>query len=185
MAWQYEGSGFLGKPHCCLCQSLPTLQVRASGLWPLGGSLDLRCRSHRVVLHGLSPSSPKLSIFSVPAPTYRSPCTEPFDGFRSTFGHSSGFTTDSRAPESTVISRYQTRSPSFSTELLSMDMLLIVTVFSSTSSGSHTSHAATFNWYFVRSTFSLTGDVVLGSCNWQMLAVYAQYLTHRTNRDVH
>ena len=32
-----------------------------------------------------------------------------------------------------------------------------------------------FNWYFVRSTFSLTKDVVLKSCNWQMLIVYAQF----------
>ena len=45
-------------------------------------------------------NSPRLSIFSPPGPTFRCPFTEPFDGFRSTSGKSSGFTTDSPAPES-------------------------------------------------------------------------------------
>ena len=48
-----------------------------------------------------------------------------------------GFTADSRAPESTVISRYRPRLPPVSTGLLSTDMLPIVTVFRSTSSGNH------------------------------------------------
>ena len=38
-----------------------------------------------------------------------------------------------------------------------------------------------FNWNFIRSTFSLTGN---GSFAWQML-VHTQLLTHRTNGDVH
>ena len=82
-------------------------------------------------------SSPRLSIFSPPGPTYRCPFTEPFDGFKSIFGQSSAFTTDSHVPESTVISRYRPRSPSVATGLLSMDMLPIVTAFRSTSSGPH------------------------------------------------
>ena len=65
------------------------------------------------------------------------PFTEPFDGFKSIFGQSSGFTTDSPAPESTVISRCRPRSPSVATGLLSMDMFPIVTAFKSTSSAPH------------------------------------------------
>ena len=41
---------------------------------------------------------------TVREPLYRCPFTEPFDGTRSTYGHSSGFTTDSLAPESTDFS---------------------------------------------------------------------------------
>ena len=81
--------------------------------------------------------SPKLSNFSSPGPTYRCPFTWPFEGFRSTLGQSSGFTTVSPAPESTVISRNRPRLPPVSTALLSMDMLPIVTAFSSTWSGHH------------------------------------------------
>ena len=55
-------------------------------------------------------------------------------------------------------------------------------VFSSTSSRNHSSHGTTSIRTFVRSTFFLTGDVVLGSCNWQMLVVYAQFLRHRTKQ---
>ena len=83
------------------------------------------CRSVRT----FTVKSHKLSIFSPPGPTYRCPFTEPFDGFKSTV-ESSGFTTDSPAPESTVISQHRPRSPS-------MDMLPIVTAFRSTSSGHH------------------------------------------------
>ena len=82
-------------------------------------------------------NSPRLSIFSFQRPTYRCPFAEPFHGFRSTFGQSSGFTTDSPAPESTVISLYRPPLSSLSTSLLSIDMFLIVTVFRSTSSGHH------------------------------------------------
>ena len=93
-------------------------------------SLGSRCHSHRVVRCELS----RLSIFSPAGPTCRCPFTEPFDG-----GQSSGFTIDSPALESTVISRYRPRSPSVATGLLSMDMLPIVTAFRSTSSGHHSS----------------------------------------------
>ena len=104
---------------------------------------------------------------------------EPFEGFISAFGHSSAFTTDSPVPESTVISRHRPRLPSVSTGLLSMDMLLIVTVFSSISSGSPLFIVGVvlrsgFLWNFVKSTFSLTGDVILVSCSWQLLAVHTQ-----------
>ena len=63
-----------------------------------------RCHpSHRVVRCELLLSVlTRLSIFSRLGPTYRYPFTEPFDGFKSTFGQSSGFTTDSPALESTV-----------------------------------------------------------------------------------
>ena len=92
------------RPQCCLCQSPLTLQTRACGPSLLRMSLDSRCRFHRVCsVRPFTVISPKLSIFSPPGPTYRCPFTECFDGFRSTFGHSSGFTTDSPAPESTVI----------------------------------------------------------------------------------
>ena len=91
------------------------------------------CRSVRT----FTVKSPRLSIFSPPGATYRCPFTELFDGFRSTFGQSSGFTTDSPALESTVISRYRPRLPSVATGLLSIDVLPIVTAFKSTSSGHH------------------------------------------------
>ena len=42
-----------------------------------------------------------------------------------------------------------------------------------------------FVWNFVRSTCSLNGEVILLSCNWQLLAVHTQLLTHRTNKEVH
>ena len=143
LAWRKRRIRSHRRPQCCLWQSHPALQARSCGLWPLGMSLDLRCRPLCCSVRTFTIISHKLSTFSPPGPTYRSPCTEPFDGFRSIFGHSSGSTTDSPAPESTVISRYRPRSPSVSTQMLSMDMLLIVTVFSSTSSGSHSSHGAT------------------------------------------
>ena len=63
------------------------------------------CRSVRT----FTVKSHRLSIISPPRPTYRCPFTESFEGFRSTFGQSSGFTTDSPAPESTVISRCRPR----------------------------------------------------------------------------
>ena len=98
------------RPQCYLCQSL----------------LCLRCRSHCVVRYGLLLAIlPDCLSFHLQG-TYRCPFTEPFDGFRSTFGQSSGFTTD-------VVTR------------------------------------GNFNWNFIRSTFSLTGDVVLGSFTWQVL----------------
>ena len=91
------------------------------------------CRSVRTFVV----NSPALSIFSPPGPAYRCPSTDPFDGPKSMCGQSSGFTTDSPAAESTVISRYRPRSPSVATGLRSMDMLPIVTALKSTSSGSH------------------------------------------------
>ena len=60
------------------------------------------------------------------------PFTEHFDGFKSTYGQSSGFRTDSPATESTVSSRYRPRMPSVSPVLLSIVMLPIVTAFRST-----------------------------------------------------
>ena len=69
------------------------------------------CRSVRT----FTVNSQIVSLFHPPGTTYRCPFTAPFDGFRSTVGPSSGFTTDSPAPESTVISRYRPRLPSVST----------------------------------------------------------------------
>ena len=101
----------------------------------------------------------------------------PCCSLRSTSGHSSGFTTDSPAPESMVISWYRPRLPSVSTSLLSVDTLLIVTVFSSTSSSNHSSHGATsIGNSSDRHTPSL-GIAYWRSCKWQMLVVYAQFLT--------
>ena len=105
------------------------------------------CRSVRF----FTVNSPRLSIFSILRPTYRCPFTEPFHGFKSTFGQSYGFTTDPPAPESTVISRYRPRSPPVATGLLSMDTLPIVTAFRSTSSG----HSATLELSLDRSSPSL------------------------------
>ena len=94
------------------------------------------CRSVRT----FTVNSRRLSIFTPPRPTYRRPFTEPLDGFRKPFGQSSVFTSYSRAPESTVISRYRPRLPSVSTGSLSIDLLLVVTVDRSTSLG-HYSHS--------------------------------------------
>ena len=123
---------------CYLCQSLPTLAskgLRTSAPWNVNRlemSLPPCCSVWTFTVQ-----SPKLSSFSSPGSTYRCPFTEPFDGFRSTFGQSSGFTTDSPAPQSTVISRYRPRLPTVSTGYLSIDMSPIGTVFRSTSSGHH------------------------------------------------
>ena len=136
--WQYEGPASIENNDVAFVNHSLTLQSEACGPRPLGMSLGSRCHTHRVVRRELLPcNSPRLSIFSPQGPTYRCPFTEPFDGFRSTFGQSSGFTTDSPALESTVISRYRTRLPSVATGLLSIDMLSTVTAFRSTSSGHH------------------------------------------------
>ena len=143
------------------------------------------CRSVRT----FTLNSPRLPIFSPPGPTYRCPFTGPFEGFRSTSGRSSGFTTYSPVPESTVISRYRPCLPSVSAGLLSMDMLPIVTAFSSTSSGHHSSSLelsfGTASSGISSGRLSLTGDVILVSCSWQLLAVHTQLLTHRADREVH
>ena len=103
---------------------------------PLECQSARKCRLHRVFRYGLfTDNSRRLSIFTPPGPTCRRPFTEPLDGFRSPLGQSSGFTCDSPAPESTVISRYRPRLPSVSTSPLSIDVLLVVTVCRSTSSG--------------------------------------------------
>ena len=134
--WQHEGSAFIEYHECYLCQALLTQQAGSCGQRPLGMSFGSKCRLHRVVRYGLLPSIlPRLSIFTPPGATYRCPFTEPLDGFRSTLGQSSGFTSDSPVPESNVISRYRPRLPSVSTGSLSIDLLLVVTVFRSTSSG--------------------------------------------------
>ena len=127
-----------------------------------------------VARHGLSlsVSSPKLSHCSPPGPTYRCPFTEPINGFRSTCGHSSGFISNSVALESTEISRHRPRLPSVTTDVLSMGTWLIVTV-------EPLYTRCDFNWYTVKSTFALTEDVVLRSCTWQMLVVYASLLTQK------
>ena len=139
--WQHEGSASIEYHECYLCQAPLTLQAGSSGPRPLGMSFGSKCRLHRVVRYGLfTDNSRRLSIFTPPGATYRCPFTEPLDGFRSTSGQSSGFTSDSPAPESTVISRYRPRLPSVSTGSLSIDLLLVVTVDRSTSSG-HYSHS--------------------------------------------
>ena len=58
-------------------------------------SFGLRCHLHNVIRCELSPSI-------LPA-TYHCPFTEPFDGFKSRFGQSSGLITDSPTLESTLI----------------------------------------------------------------------------------
>ena len=128
------------------------------------------CRSERTC----TVSSPRLSIFSPPGPTYRCPFTEPFDGFKSIFGQSFGFTTDS------VISRYRPRFPSGTTGLLSMDILPIVTAFKSTSSGHH---SPSLELSLGRS-FTFTGDVTLWRFHLQTL-VHSQLLAHRKSREVY
>ena len=70
-----------------------------------------------------------------------------------------------------------------------MDMLPIVTVFSSTSSSHHfcligVATRSGFLWNVVRLTFFLTGDVTLVSCNWKLLAVQTYRLTYRTDKKV-
>ena len=107
-------------------------------------------------------NSHRLSIFSPPRPAYRCPLLSPL---------TSGFTTDSPAPESTVISRYQFRSPSVATGLMSMDMLPILTAFKSTSSSHHSSSL----------------ELSLGRCSPSLEMSYCGAFIgrHRTNREVH
>ena len=136
--WQYDGPRFHRKKKMLPVSVTPdTCQQRLADLGPLEcHSLEMSpppCRSVRT----FTVKSPRLSIFSPPGATCRCPFTELFDGFRSTFGQSSGFTTGSPALESTVISRYRPRLPSVATGLLSIDVLPIVTAFKSTSSGHH------------------------------------------------
>ena len=140
-------------------------------------SLGFRCHPRRVVRCELLT---RLSIFSPPGPTYHCPFTEPFNGSKSTFGQSSGFTTDSPALESTVISRCRPRSPSVATGLQLMDMfancdcvqvhlikppLSIIEVV-------------------VRSVFSFTGNVTQWRLNLQTL-VHSQFMAHRTGQEVY
>ena len=105
-------------------------------------------------------NSHKLSI-SPPGPTYRCPFTEPFEGFKSAFGHSSGFTTDSPAPgvdgdfpvpasPAICFNRFTVDGHVADRDCIQLHLdrppLLIVGV--ATRVG--------FLWNFVRSTFSLT-----------------------------
>ena len=122
-----------------------------------------RCHLHRVVRCELLPS-----ILPPPGPTYRCPFTERFDGFKSIFGQSSGFTTHCAALESTVISPIPT-SLTICCDKFAVDghvadrdcvqvhlvrpPLSIIGVVT----------RCNFNWNFVRSIFSLTGDVILWS----------------------
>ena len=93
--WQYEGSTSVEDHNVAfLDHSLHCKQTLAD----LGSkmSFGLRChpppcRSVRTV----AVNNTRLSIFSPPGPTYRCPFTGAFDGFKSIFGQSSGFTTDS------------------------------------------------------------------------------------------
>ena len=104
-----------------LCPSLLILPAKACGPRLPGMSFGLRSHLHRVVRCELSPSSlPDCQSFHLQAHVSLS-----FHGFKSILDQSSGFTTDSPAPESTVFSRYRPRSPSVATSLLSMDMLPI------------------------------------------------------------
>ena len=156
LAWQSKGAAPIEDHKCCLCQSLLTLHQRACGPWLLGMSLDSRSRLPPCCLgRTFTVNYPKLSIFSPPGPTYRSTC-----------GHSSGFTTDSPASESTVFSRYRPRSPSdfnriaVDGHVADRDCIQFFLVKQPLFTRSD------FNWYFVRSTFSLTRDVVLGADYW-------------------
>ena len=160
------------KPRCYLRQSLLTLQAKACGPWLLGTSLGSGYHSHRVVRCQLFLSVlPGCLSIHPPGPTYRCPFTEPFDGFNSTCGQSSGFTTDSPAPESTVISRYRPRLR-----------------FTRFTVDSHVSYCDCVQVHFVRppvsiigavawSVFSFTGDVILWPFNWKTL-VHLQLLAH-------
>ena len=127
-------------PQCCLCRSLQTLQAGVCGPWLLGMSLGLTCRLHRVVWSELLLSIPTdCRSFYLQGPHIVVLSLSPLMVSNQHLGQSSGFTTDSPAPESTVISRYRHRFSSVPRDSLSMVILSIVTVFRSTSSGHHSS----------------------------------------------
>ena len=113
--------------------------------------LDLRCRLHHAVRYGFSQSIlQKLSIFSPPGPTYRCPFTEPLEGFSVPASPAicfKRFTVDGHVADRHCIQLHLVRPP-----------LFIIGV--ATRSG--------FLWNFVKSTFSLTGNVTLGSCDRQL-----------------
>ena len=123
------------------------------------------CRSVRT----FTVNSHRLSIFSPPRPTYRCPFTEPSDGFKSIFGQSSGFTTDSLAPESTVISRYRPCSPSVATRLLWMDDGHVANC---DCVPVHLVRPLSVIGVVARSVFSFTGDVILWRFHWQTLVLF-------------
>ena len=76
----------------------------------------------RLQMSELLPSTlPDCQSFHLQGPRIVCPFADPFYGFKSIFGQSSGFTTDSPAPESTVISRYRPRSASVATGRSAVD----------------------------------------------------------------
>ena len=89
--WQYEGSTSVEDHNVAfLDHSLHCKQTLAD----LGSKMSLGLRCHLPPCRSVrtfTVNSPRLSIFSPPAPTYRCPFTEPFDGFKSIFGQSSWF----------------------------------------------------------------------------------------------
>ena len=104
----------------------------------------------------------------------------PFDGFISTFGLSSGFTTDFPATESTVI--------------FSVSTSLAVGFTKCTVDG-HVAYCDCVQVHLVRpplsiigvvarAVFSFSGDVILWRFDWQTL-VHPPLLAHRTDRKVH
>ena len=85
--WRYEGSTSIEDHDVAFVNQL------------LGMSLGSRCHSHHVVRCELLQSIlPDCQSFHVLGPRIVVLSLSPFDGFKSSFGHSSGFTTDSPAP---------------------------------------------------------------------------------------
>ena len=127
------------------------------------------CRSVRT----FTVDSPRLSIFSPPGPTYRCPFTEPFDGFKSIFGQSSGFTNRFSSTGDHCVFSVPT-SLTLCCDKFAVD-----------------GHVANCNCVHVhlvrpplsiigvvaRSVFSFTGDVILWRFHWQRL-VHSQLLVH-------
>ena len=120
--WQYEGSTAIENHNVAFVNHSPHCKQRLADL----GSSE--CHSARDVTATVSFGANFCCKFSQIVYIFTSEAhvccafTEAFDGFESTFGQSSAFTTDSPAPESTVIYRYRPRSPSVATSLLSMDI---------------------------------------------------------------
>ena len=159
-----------------------TLQAKACETWPLGITLGLRCRPHRVVRYGLLLSilldclsfhlqGPRIVVLSLTPLTvsnrhlaYRS-CTRVNCDFLVPtppvicFNR---FTVDRHVADCDCVQVHlvRTHSPSLESSL------------EATSVG------------FVRSTFSLTGNVILWSFSWGVL-VHTQLLAYRTHRKVY
>ena len=179
--WQYEGSTSIEDHDVAFVNHSRHRKQRLADLGTLECHSVRDVALHRVVRCGLSLSIlPDCLSFHLLGPRIVVLSTGRFDGFKSTFGQSSGFTTDSPAPESAVISRCRPRSPSVATGLLSMDMLPIVTAFRSTSPDHH---SPSLELSLGRSSPSLKMSycgTLIGRRRYKL-----QLLAHRTDREVH